>query len=293
MSNFEAIRSECKLSIENLEISIRNVIDREFTSIYGGLYFDYTDSQGKRLLKTEIVKDAKERMQNTPERYSRFVDALLLDDIVKIICNPNLYQLYFKQYFTTAYPNGNEEARTFLNRLIAIRNKLYHANPISVHESLQALCYSNDVINSIKHGYKEKNMDKKYNAPTIIKISDSYGNQYAEPQIYRNSTGRGGCDTRKNDFKVSVGDKIILEAEIDPSFVSDSYIINWIFDKKETSIYVENNNKLELLVENKHVRTDFAIYCTVKSNKEWHRCGDVDDSVSIIYEITPIIKKNS
>ena len=169
MSNFEAIRSECKLSIENLEIWIRNVIDREFTSIYGGLYFDYTDSQGKRLLKTEIVKDAKERMQNTPERYSRFVDALLLDDIVKIICNPNLYQLYFKQYFTTAYPNGNEEARTFLNRLIAIRNKLYHANPISVHESLQALCYSNDVINSIKHGYKEKNMDKKYNAPTIIK----------------------------------------------------------------------------------------------------------------------------
>ena len=61
-------------------------------------------------------------------------------------------------------------------------------------------------------------------------------------------------------------------------------------DKKETSIYVETT-KLELLVENKHVRTDFAIYCTVKSNKEWHRCGDVDDLVSIIYEITPIIKK--
>ena len=133
-------------SIENLEIWIRNVIDREFTSIYGGLYFDYTDSQGKRLLKTEIVKDAKERMQNTPERYSRFVDALLLDDIVKIICNPNLYQLYFKQYFTTRILMEMKKL-VLLNRLIAIRNKLYHANPISVHESLQALCYSNDVIN--------------------------------------------------------------------------------------------------------------------------------------------------
>ena len=47
----------------------------------------------------------------------------------------------------------------------------------------------------------KKKYDKKYNAPTIIKISDSYGNQYAEPQIYRNSTGRGGCDTRKMTLK--------------------------------------------------------------------------------------------
>ena len=286
--DFEKIRSECKIMIENLETWLRNVVDIELTAKYGTNFKDHQDKHGNRLLSNGIIKEAKSRYTSEPNRYPRFVDSLLLEDIIKIVCKPDIYASISKDYLKNAFPEGNSEALTFLNRLIPIRNKLYHSNPISNHEALRALCYSNDVIASIKLGYKEKNMDKEYNAPTIIKVMDSFGNQFSQTQIRRNSTGRGGCDTRSNGTKVSVGDKVIIQVEVDPSFFSDDYSINWVFDKKEESIYSEVENRLELTVENKHIRTDFAIYCSVKSNEEWHRCGDVDDSVSILYEIIPI-----
>lgn len=212
-----------------------------------------------------------------------------MDEIIKIVCKREIYETVSKGYLNNAFPDGNSEALTFLNRILPIRNKLYHSNPISNHEALRALCYSNDVIASIKIGYKEKNMDKVYNAPTIIKVMDSFGNHFSQTQINRNSTGRGGCDTRKNGTRVTAGDKIIIQIEVDPSFSPDNYSINWVFAKKEESTYREFGNRLEILVENKHVRTDFGIYCLVKSNEEWHRCGDVDDCISILYEIIPLI----
>lgn len=284
---FEKIRSECKIVIENLEIWIRNIIDKELTGKYGSQFWDFQDADGNRLISNGIIKEAKARFENEPERYPRFVDTLLLDDIIRIICKPDLYREVFNPYLVNAFPDGNAVARTYLNKLIPIRNKLYHSNPISNHEALQAMCYSNDIVNSIKQCYKEKNMEKKYNAPTIIKISDSFGNQFNESQISRNNTGRGHCDTRKKDLKVSVGDKIIIEVEIDPSFDPSGYEISWVFDKKDQSTFTEVGNRIEIDIENKHVRTDFGIYCLVKSNKEWHRCGNVDDSVSMYYEIIP------
>ncbi|MBN4085198.1 hypothetical protein JYT89_02545 [Flavobacteriaceae bacterium AH-315-B10] len=285
--DFEKIRSECKVMIENLEIWIRNIIDKELTDKYGATFWEYENDIGNRLISKGFIREAKERYENEPERYPRFVDSLLLDDIIKIICKPDLYVSVFKQYLFNAFPDGNDVTRTFLNRLIPIRNKLYHSNPISYHEALQAMCYSNDIIASIKLCYIEKNMEKKYNAPTIIKISDSFGNQYNESQIKRNNTGRGHCDTRSKDLKVNVGDKIVIEVEIDPSFEPDDYTVDWVFDKKNQSKFTENKNKIEITVENKHVRTDFAIYCSVTSIKDWHRCGNVDDCVSLLYEIIP------
>ncbi|MBI1936488.1 MAG: hypothetical protein HYS25_00025 [Ignavibacteriales bacterium] len=273
--------------IENLEIWMRNIIDIELKSKYGDQYWEYQDSFGNRLISNGIIKEAKIRYDSEKTRYPRFVDSLFLDDIIRISCKPDLYNAVFKDYFVVAFPNGNNEARLFLSRLIPIRNKLYHSNPISYHEALQALCYSNDIISSIKIHYIEKNMEKKYNAPSIIKLSDSFGNQFNETQISRNNTGRGVCDTRKNNLKISVGEKIVIEVEIDPSFESEDYQTSWIFDKKDSSQYEESKYRLELNIENKHVRADFGIYCLVISNKEWHRCGDVDDSVSILYEIIP------
>lgn len=288
--DIDKARSECRNIIENLEIWIRNIIDIELTDKYGANYWDYIDSEGNRLISNGIIKDAKIRYEKEPERYSRFIDALLLDDVIKIICNLKLYKSVFRDILSKAYPDGNNEARTFLNRLVPIRNKLYHANPISNHEAVQVMSYSNDVINSIKNYYKKKNMERKYNAPTIIKVTDSFGNQFIASQIKRNNTGRGLCDTRtKNDVAISPGDQIVIEVEIDPSFNRNDYTINWVFDKKDFSKYEENSNRLLLNVENKHIRTDFAIYCLIKSKKEWHRCGDVDDAIGILYEIIPRI----
>lgn len=285
--DFEKLRSEAKTAIENLEIWIRNIIDRELTKNYGPNFWEHMDADGNRLIRNAIVKEAKKRIEQEPERYPRFVDSLLLDDIKSIVCKNELYNNLFKPYLINAFPDGNAVVKTCLDILIPIRNKLYHANPISNHEALQSLCYSRDIIESIKIRYKEINVGNLYNAPMIIEVSDSFGSQYYESQIDRNKTGRGFCDTRKRELKVPVGEKLVIEVEIDPSFDPTDYDINWSFEHIEESDFIENGGRIEFLVENKHVKVDFVVCCSVTSKKEWHRCGDVDDSVIICYEIIP------
>lgn len=284
----DLIRSECKNTIENLEVWLRNLIDNELLENYGDNYLEFVNADGSRLIKNEIVKDASERKASDPERYPRTIDAMLLDDEIKIICNPNLFRICFNKALQAAYPNGNDAARSFLNQLIPIRNKLYHSNPISVREAEKVMCYSNDVIDSIKLYYKMKNVEKKYNVPTIIKVTDSLGNIFYSSQIQRNSTGRGICETRLNENNILyAGDRISIEVDVDSSFDKNDYTINWIFDKKESSTFEEDFNKITIIIENQHVRTDFCIYCVIISKEDWHRCGDVDDSVGIMYEIAP------
>lgn len=246
----DLIRSECKNVIENLEVWLRNLIDNELTENYNANYLEFLNRDGSRLIKKEIVKDAIERKTNNPERYPRLIDAMLLDDEIKIICNPNLYKNIFIKALSSAYPEGNDEARTFLNRLIPIRNKLYHSNPISIREAEKVICYSNDVIDSIKEYYREKTMEKKYNVPTILKITDSLGNIFYSSQIKRNSTGRGLCETRVSEKNVIYsGDKISIEVEIDSSFRTEDYSIKWVFAKKETSKFEEEFNRLSINTE--------------------------------------------
>lgn len=284
----DLIRSECRNTIENLEIWLRNLIDKELTENFNVNYLEFINTDGTRLIKKEIVKDAIQRKFNDPYRYPRLIDAMLLDDEIKIICNPYLYKIFFSKALSSAYPNGNDEARTFLNRIIPIRNKLYHGNPISIREAEKVFCYSNDALDSIKEYYINKNLEKKYNVPTIIKVSDSFGNQFYSSQIKRNSTGRGLCEMRTSEKNIIYsGDTISIEVEIDSSFNSNDYKIKWVFDKKENTSFIEDFNKITIDIENKHIRTDYAIYCSVTSKEDWHKCGDVDDSVSIIYEIAP------
>ena len=38
-----------------------------------------------------------ERKFNDPYRYPRLIDAMLLDDEIKIICNPYLYKIFFSK----------------------------------------------------------------------------------------------------------------------------------------------------------------------------------------------------
>ena len=92
-----------------------------------------------------------------PERFSRIIDAAILDDCINIICNPNLFRRHFREAFKTAFPVGDsrDETRIFLKRLIKPRNLLYHANPISVRQAEQVICYSHDIIESLKKYYEE------------------------------------------------------------------------------------------------------------------------------------------
>ena len=79
---------------------------------------------------------------------------MLLEDAIYIICKPELLKDHFRVPLAIAFPDGREEARTFLNRILAPRNNLAHANAISTRQSEQVVCYSNDVIDSLKQHYR-------------------------------------------------------------------------------------------------------------------------------------------
>ena len=126
--------------------------------------------------------------------------------IIYLLCTDKFYQLMFKDILIHSYPQGNNEAREFLGRLIPIRNKLSHSNPITIREAEKAICYSNDFIDGVKEYYKKEGKDRMYNVPTIIRIIDSLGNEFNTNQISRNSTGRGHCNIVA-PFKESIREK--------------------------------------------------------------------------------------
>ena len=288
------IRDYCKQAIESLEYWLRRLIDEALQDCYGVNYLDATDKAGNNIINKTIRESIKTKYDGEPDRFSRLIDAALLDDCINIICNPVLFQRHFREAFKTAFPDGDsrDETRTFLKRLIEPRNLLYHANPISVRKAEQVICYSHDIIESLKKYYEELKMVQNYNVPMIIKITDSLGNELHSTQIKRNNTGRGSYDFSRDEKSfLRPGDNLMLEVEVDSSFPKDNYNITWIYRNfyPEHSIY--KGNRIVIDIDNRHVKEDFAIYCKVTSNEEWHRCGDCDDMVTLIYKVLPQMEK--
>lgn len=291
LSNNE-IRDYCKQALESLEYWLRRLIDEALQDSYGVNYLDATDKSGNNIINKTIRESIKKKYAREPERFSRLIDAALLDDCINIICNPVLFQSHFREAFKTAFPDGDsrDETRTFLKRLIEPRNLLYHANPISVRKAEQVICYSHDIIESLKKYYKELKMVQNYNVPMIIKITDSLGNELHSTQIRRNRTKRGHYDfsTDEKNF-LRPGDTLMLEAEVDSSFPRDYYTITWRYHNPHPDHKNYEGNRIAIYIDNKHVQENFAIYCMVTSNEEWHRLGVYDDLVGLIYKVLPPI----
>jgi len=130
------------------------------------------------------------------------------------------------------------------------------------------------------------NTGKHYNVPTIIKITDSLGNNIHVNQIVRDSEGKGMFDLRENIKNyLRPGDKIRIEVEVDPSFSSNDYKVTIIYP------YITGIEKNSVLIQLKdqHVMTHFPIRCFVKYNKNWHRLGGYDDFVELCYKVLPPI----
>lgn len=283
------LRQICKEAIEGLEFWLRRVIDITLQPTYGDDYINAkAQTVDEYIIKKSIREDIQSRATSNPARYPRVVDAMLLDNEIDIICHPNLYKNHFAEYFRTSYPFGNDHLRLYLRRILEPRNNLSHANPISVRQAEQIICYVHDVIDSIKNRLKEKNMDKEYNAPILIKVTDSRGIVFHDSQIMRNTTGRGHIDlTSENSAWLRSGDTFSVEVEVDPSFPSEDYSIEWVCPENVDAQI--NSSRITIKLTDQNVRVDFTIYCKVVSNETWHRCGDVDDAVGITYKVLPKI----
>jgi hypothetical protein len=212
-------RSHCRREIEALEHWLRRLVHETFSEAYGANYLHAADNDGNRLFKSETAAEIEARRGREPSRYPRPIDAAHLDDLVRVICKHENYTRHFREALHTAFPQGNEEARTFLNRVVEIRHNLSHATPLSVHDALRVICYSQDVLASLKGYYTAMNEKNEYNVPMIMKIADSQGNVCESTEIVRNATGAGLCAFQvKPSGRFYPGDRIAIEVEVDPSF---------------------------------------------------------------------------
>jgi len=281
------LRSLCKEKTEALEYWLRRIIDETLTADYGD-YLNYSDGIGNRVIKSTLAKQISDRQALEPHRYQRYVDAILLDDAINIICNPNLYKKHFRDAFSIAFPLGSEEAKQFMQRLINPRNALSHANPISIRQAEQVICYSNDIIDSLKQFYIEKNMANEYNVPLILKVTDSFGNVFHRDQL--NNVHDGGISRSfltEPQYYLRVGDTLTLEVEVDPSFDPSEYSITW-GSAKGFSEAQPPGSRLVMKVTEKQVAQQFDVQCRVTSNKDWHRMHlGADDFLLFYYKVLP------
>ena len=283
------LRTACKEAIEALELWLRRVIEIALRPAFSD---DYVNSQtnGQYIFNQELRARLEMRRQESPEKYARPIDAALLEDEIYIVCHQRLYGEYFRSFFEFSYPHSNrDQVRFFLTRLVEPRNRLMHSNPISIRQAEQIICYSYDVIESIKARIEELNMGREYNAPRIIGLSDSNGSAFHDAQIKRNATGRGHVQV--SDFtsaRIRAGEKLSIETEIDPSFSPDDYRIEWTYSNPAPEQREYQGKRITIDLRECHVKEDFTVYCTVTStNQSWHRCGDVDDCVGLTYKVLP------
>jgi hypothetical protein len=281
----DEIRSNCRAKLDTLEVWLRRLIDSQLIKVSGD-YFNFSDNLSNRLINKEIVKNVQNRISKEPERYKRNIDAILLDDAISIICNENLYQKYFKNAFLL-FKCGRAEVKNCLNDLFGPRNCLAHSNPISHRDAEKIICYSNDIIDSLKEFYKANNMENEYNVPKIIKVSDSFGNvKYCE-QFNTNKIGETVIDYSEiPSCFLWPEDKLTIEIEVDSSFSENEYLIKWFTSKYGYS--VSNSNKFEIQVNEENVSSSFQVLCQIISNKKWHKMyNGCDDHLILVYKVLP------
>jgi hypothetical protein len=145
---FDRLRDESRRKIEIHEIWLRRLIADEMTKEYGSAYFQH-HSHGHPLFRKEIREYAAERIAKEPGRYPREIDAILFDHLIDTLCKEELYKNHFKRPLATAVVS-REMLREYLERILAARNPLSHSNQISHHQVLQVLCYSEDIMASLR-----------------------------------------------------------------------------------------------------------------------------------------------
>lgn len=282
------LRDACRRQIEGLERWLRRLIDERLIAAYGDNYIDAVKDGGDAVIKSEICRRLKGRLSAEPHRFSRIIDAADLEDAVAIVCKPELYKSHFRDAFADAFPDGCVEARTYLSRLLSPRNALSHARPISVHDAYRVLCYSQDVIASLKTYYRINGMQNQYNVPTAIRVTDSLGHEVVLSDSNRHPVGSAMIDfSQEARAHLRCGDTISIEVDVDPSFDPDSYDVRWTIANVGGPTII--GPKFSLVLTEHYVSTRFCVVCNIISKASWHKIGSVDDQIDIAYRVLPPI----
>lgn len=292
------LRSVCRKEIETLEHWVRRLIHETLTTHYGADYFAYKNND-EPLIKGEITSRVNKMREDNPGRFPRSIDAFFLGDLIYVLCKKPLYDAHFKEALCEVYPHGNDEARFFLEKIEAIRNKLSHANPISVREAEQVICYCHDVIDSLKEYYRKTGKEKEYNVPLFIRATDSLGNIFLPEKeglplkLYIDLSKP--IPAKEYGIKLRAGETYGLSVVVDPAFDPSTYSLEWSIISGLTGDNYKrkwkNVTQIEFPVVNKTVGSSFEITCRLKTNKDWHKHNWYDDCFEVhIYTILPPIE---
>src|SRR4030095_8905479 len=252
----DELRVICRSQIEVFEHWARRLIHNKLNSKYGDNYLDSKDENDGFIIKKNIREDVSKRLKERPERYSRPADALLTEDMIDILCNPKLYKSFYKEAVSYYFPDGVDELRTFLSRIITPRNKLTHSNPVSIREAEQVICYTNDFIESLKKHYEYKNLQMSYNVPQIIKVVDSFGQQMFREELTEMDATINWFKRGKNPLRP--GDQYSIEITVDHSFNEKDYEISWWVNHENMEDF-KNKKAISFKVKEGHVKESFSI----------------------------------
>jgi len=280
----EEIRSLCRVNIEAFEKWARTIIDSELTKNLGVNYFDLELAQNVPVVKKSIRDKTAQMMRSNPQRFHRKIDTLFLDEIIYLLCRNDLYKRFFKDFLDLIYPDGNAEARTYLNRLVPIRNCLSHSNPISIRDAERCICYTNDFIDGVKQYFYDKGEERVFNTPNAIKLNDSLGNEF---QLNKDTMFESICINRTGTTQLHqfhLGERYSAWLTLDPSFTPEQYTIEWHI---ECGRHLGNDSRLDIEIAEDMIRERCPIYCTIKSTKSWHRYRGYDQQFAIVFQVLP------
>lgn len=284
----EELRTICRNHIENFEKWARIFIHNVLSEKIGDNYFHEKGEDGNYRMKKAIVEKADKMMADEPLRFPTPLDTLFVEDIIYILCKPDFYRDYFSPYLHDMYPEGNNEFRTFLKRLIPIRNKLSHTNPFSIREAERCVCYSNDFIDCIKEYYRMAGKDKDFNIPTIIRVNDSLGNEYLikENEILSFQSIDIIAPDSKQKKVFYLGEKFSLNLTLDPSFSEDSYTLNW--SPKQGIEILDNGKRVDVTITKDLIGERSSITCKLITTNEWHKYPGYDQQLLITFKALPL-----
>lgn len=280
----EELRSLCRVNIEAFEKWARTIIDSELTKNLGENYFDMELAPGVPVVKKSIRDKTAQMMRSNPQRFHRKIDTLFLDEIIYLLCKNDLYKRFFKDFLDLIYPDGNSEARTYLNRLVPIRNCLSHSNPISVRDAERCICYTNDFIDGVKQYFYDKGEERVFNTPNAIKLNDSLGNEFQlnKDTMFESIVINRAGTTQLHQF--NLGERYSAWLTLDPSFTPDQYTIDWHI---ECGRHLGSDSRLDIEIAEDMIRERCPIYCTIKSTKAWHRYRGYDQQFAIVFQVLP------
>lgn len=259
---------------ENAESWLRKLVHAELHRRDGPTYI--TDGAWNNKIKKQVAANIKENRN----KYSREVDATTFGQLVDMVCNPEHWPKW-KDALRDLYPHGAAEARTFLCRLQSIRNDVSHGQLCSARQLEQAICYSNDLADSIKAYFRRIGLSREFDVPTFVRCYDNQGNSEDLIPGHHFRTVNFSMDGRRLLYP---GEILVAEVEVDPSFEAVDYDVIWWV---KTAVEKGHGTVAKIRIENRHVGDRMELQFKLTTKREWHRGNRYDDALDIFYKVLP------